>query len=100
MKALFQDDNEIYLDKVVTDREAIRNNLRDRLSIIRGEYLPNVMLGLPIGAKREEIDLNVVKIITDTTGVVNVIKFNSQLIGGCYSCQFEASTVYGVVEYE
>lgn len=100
MKALFQDNNEIYLDKVVTDREAIRNNLRDRLSILRGEYLPNVMLGLPIGAKREEIDLNVIKIITDTTGVVNVIKFNSQLIGCRYSCKFEASTVYGVVEYE
>lgn len=100
MKALFQENDEIYLDRVAVDKDAIRNNLHDRLSILRGEYLPNVMLGLPIGASQEEIDLNVVKIVTGTTGVVSIVKFNSKLSGGRYSCQFEVTTAFGVVKYE
>lgn len=100
MKTLLHKDGDVYFDGVAENQEAIRNSLRDRLSIVKGEYMPNVMLGLPIGATQEEIDLNVQQIILGTSGVTGILKFNSNIVDKIYRCRFEASTIYGRLIYE
>ena len=100
MKAFLQKDGDIFPDKVVVGIEALRNNLHDRLSIVKGEYLQNVLLGVPLGARKEEIDLNVQQIVLSTLGVQGITKFSSKFIDKVYYCRFEANTVFGSLNYE
>ena len=79
MKTILQVENDFYPDRVVYDREAILSLLKCRLSIIKGEYVPNVMLGIPLGANKDEVDLNVQQIILKTTGVTGILEFSSYL---------------------
>ena len=99
MKALKHVDGDIYFDGVVSDADAIKALLLDRLSIIKGEYLPNVMLGVPLGATKDEIDLSVTEIIQRTTGVTGIVEFSSHMEGKTYKCKFTASTIYGRIVY-
>lgn len=98
MKALVVADD-IYPFEVVTDIYAVRANLQARLSIVQGEYMPDVGLGIPLGAIKDEIDLNVQRIILDTTGVIGITSFRSVVANKKYTCQFEASTVFGSLVY-
>ena len=98
MKALAVGDD-IYPFEIVEDVYAVRANLQARLSIVQGEYMPDVGLGIPLGATQEEIDLNVQRIILDTTGVTGIVSFRSTVANKKYACQFEASTVFGSLVY-
>lgn len=100
MKAFLQKDGEIYPDRVVSGVDAVRMNLRDRLSIVKGEYLQNVMLGVPLGARKEELDLNVQQIILGTSGVLGITSFSSKFVDKIYRCRFSADTVFGGLMYE
>jgi len=99
MKTILQVENDFYPDRVVYDREAILSLLKCRLSIIKGEYVPNAMLGIPLGANKDEIDLNIQQIILKTTGVTGILEFSSYLKDKKYSCRFIANTIYGRVVY-
>lgn len=99
MKALLHSDGDIYFS-VVSDAEAIKSLLQDRLSIVRGELVQNVMLGVPLGATKDEIDLNVSEIILGTSGVTGILEFSSVFVGKVYKCTFVASTIFGKVVYD
>lgn len=100
MKALLMQDGDVFPDTIVEDVEAIRVNLMARLSIIKGEYMFNTLLGLPLGATQDETDLNVQKLILGTKGVTGITTFSSSLVNKRYKCKFTAETVYGRILYE
>lgn len=100
MKALDFHDGEVYPDKLVTDKYAIRANLEARLSIIQGEYMMNTKLGIPLGAIKDEIDLQVQSIILDTEGVLSIVEFSSSMLDKTYKCRFRVDTVFGGLQYE
>lgn len=90
----------IHPDKLVYGVEAIRANLECRLSIVQGEYMPNVLLGIPLGATKDETDLYVQRIILETEGITGISSFTSSVVNKVYSCKFHANTVYGGLTYE
>ena len=98
MKALTIRDGDISF-ALVEGVYAIRANLQARLSIARGEYMPDVELGIPLGATKDEIDLNVQRIILDTVGVLGITSFESRVVNKKYTCTFEANTVFGGLVY-
>lgn len=100
MKTVYYDGNEVYLDKLVTGKEAVLSNLRARLSIMRGEFKPNIYLGLVLGSTEEEFDLFIKQIILTTEGVKNILRFESKMEGNNYVCNFKVNTDFGEVEYE
>lgn len=100
MKAFEMKDGDIYPDRLVEDVYAIKANLTARLSIIKGEYKSNVLFGLPLGATKEETDLNVQKVILGTNGVTGITTFSSSMVNKVYKCTFTAETVYGRILYE
>lgn len=99
MKAFIIKDGDVYPDRLVDGVEAVRANLEARLSVIQGEYMPNVVFGLPLGATKDETDLNVQKIILDTEGVTGIIEFKSTLLNKVYNCRFKATTQFGDIIY-
>lgn len=100
MKALDFHDGEVYLDKLVSDKYAIRANLEARLSIIQGEYMMNTKLGIPLGAIKDEIDLQVQSIILETAGVRSITEFTSSVSNKTYKCRFRVDTIFGGLLYE
>lgn len=91
---------DIYPDKFVYDINAIRVNLFSRLSLIKGEYMQNVSLGIPLGAAKDEIDLNVQNTVLSTVGVLGISSFRSTIVNKVYKCTFTANTIYGSLNYE
>lgn len=100
MKSFVIEGGEIYPDRLVSGVDAVRANLEARLSIIRGEYMPNVMLGVPLGATKDETDLYIQKIILGTTGVLGITEFQSSIVDKVYKCRFKADTAFGRLQYE
>lgn len=100
MKAFELLNGDVHPDILVSGVDAIRANLEARLSIIRGEYMPNVMLGIPLNATKDETDLYVQKIILGTKGVRSIDKFSSAIVDKVYKCKFFATTDFGGLDYE
>lgn len=100
MKAFAFKGDDIYPDTLVSGVDAIKVNLQARLSIVQGEYMPNTLLGVPLGATKDETDLYVQKVILGTTGVVGITEFGSVVVDKVYKCKFVASTIYGRLQYE
>lgn len=100
MKSFEMRDGDIYPDTLVEDIYAIQANLTARLSIIKGEYMPNVLLGLPLGTTKDETDLNVQNVILGTKGVTGITTFSSSMVNKVYKCKFRAETIYGRLSYE
>lgn len=100
MKAFALIDGDIRPDILVSGVDAIRANLEARLSIIRGEYMANVALGVPLNATKDETDLYVQKIILGTRGVRSIETFSSSVVDKVYKCKFMATTDFGGLSYE
>lgn len=100
MKAFEMRDDDIYPNSVVRDVLAIKANLTARLSIIMGEYQANTLLGIPLGATQDEMDLHVQKIILGTDGVLGITEFSSTLVDKVYRCSFKADTKFGGLVYD
>ena len=100
MKAFKMSDGDVFPDTLVEDREALRVNLQARLSIIRGEYMSDVFLGVPLGATKDETDLYIQKIVLNTSGVQGIQSFTSSIENKVYKCRFTVNTVFGDVVYE
>ncbi|MEG1565317.1 MAG: hypothetical protein RR342_01065 [Bacilli bacterium] len=65
--------------------EIVRNNIEARCSIIRGEVLYNILLGIPLKmSSGEERDLTIMDIINNTTGVGEINKFSSKIVNKKY----------------
>lgn len=68
----------------VYDAEVVRNNIEARCSVIRGELAYNVLLGVPLKLEKEDMDLAVMNIINNTTGVREINKFSSHITNKTY----------------
>lgn len=101
MKAFYHGENGfINPSRVVVGVEAVRANLLDRLSIIRGEWVSDVTLGVPLGASKTEIDLNIQQVILGTDGVRGILDFSSTMPNKTYHCKFTVDTDFGRLTYE
>ena len=67
------------------DEEVVRNNVEARCQVFQGELKQNVLLGAPLGAKKEEIDLAIMSTVETTYGVASISKFNSKMVNRTYS---------------
>lgn len=68
----------------VEDAEVVRNNIEARCSVIRGELMYNVLLGIPLRVDKDDMDLAVMNIINNTAGVREINKFSSNIIDKVY----------------
>ena len=71
----FQTSDKVYY----FDKEALVQSIRERCSIIYGEWYKDVSLGISLGRTKEIIDMQVQSIISNTLGVKSVISFSSKL---------------------
>ena len=55
----------------VENTKMVRQNIQDRLKILKGELDYNTSIGIPIGLHKESVDIAVIDIIRKTTGVVS-----------------------------
>ena len=76
----------------------VKNNIEARCQVIRGELLYNVLLGIPLHAEKEDIDLTVMNIILNTSGVSEIQNFNSYIKNKKYSANVAVLIENTVVE--
>jgi len=84
---------EFNINKFVTGSEVIRNNIEARCSVIRGELLYNVNLGIVLGMKKDDLDLTIMSIINNTLGVKEINKYMSKLENKEYMANIYVTTV-------
>lgn len=89
---------EVDIANTVDDAEVVRNNIEARCRVIRGELMYNVLLGIPLKGSKEDIDLNIMNIIHNTDGVVDIQEFESRMIGHKYSANIKVLTIYKPIE--
>lgn len=68
----------------VEDAEVVKNNIEARCSVIRGELLYNVLLGIPLKVDKEDMNLAIMYIINNTAGVREINKFSSSIVNKKY----------------
>ena len=81
-----------------SDAQTVANNIIERLSIIAGEARYDSRLGIRLKATKDELDLCVVRIVTETQGVVSILKFESVLSSREYKVNLNVATRFGDVE--
>ena len=87
----------------VSDAEAIRASLIQRLSIIKGELWYNVIFGQPLFDKSKSkvpFDSFVLTEIKKTEGVIDILKFESKVEQHDYYCAAQIQSQYGLIEIE
>lgn len=84
----------------VTDKEAVVALLQTRLTTFKGEVKRNVNFGLPDfkGLDKEDLDVEISDIIITTTGVEEILSFDSSLIDRNYSATIIVKSNYGELE--
>lgn len=75
----------------------VRNNIEARCSVIRGELLYNVLLGVPLKVDKDDTDLTIMNIINNTTGVRDINKFSSSIIDKKYHANVTVLTTMSSV---
>lgn len=88
-------------DNYVEDAEAIRTSLIQRLSIIKGELWYNVLFGQPLFDKNKTkvpFDSFVLTEIKKTSGVIDVLEFESKVDRNVYYCNALIQSQYGKIE--
>ena len=83
----------------VKDKQAVRDSLQQRLSVIKHELWFEPEFGLPLVDKpsKLDIDFDVIDTINQTEGVFEIINFQSSVSGKQYSAEFTVSTIYGEI---
>lgn len=84
----------------VSGVDVIKNNVEARCQVIKGELPYNTLLGIPLHQDKEDIDLSVLNIITNTYGVQDITRFNSSLSHRKYSANAIIQSMYGTAEVE
>ena len=98
--ALFVDENDKhanYSDK----KEAVKDSLTQRLSVIKNELWYDYQYGLPLTDKvrnKAIMDAYVIKIILAHPDVLDIEGFESIQEKNNYSCYFIVNTIYGQIE--
>ena len=83
---------EINIFKFVYDAEVVKNLISQRCQIIKGELAYNTVLGIGLKSYKETLDLDISSIILNTTGVKEIISFESNLIDKKYSAKIMIQT--------
>lgn len=81
------------------NKQAVRESLQQRLSVIKHELWFDDQFGLPLVDKpsKLDIDFDVIDIVNQTEGVFEIIKFQSSVSGRNYSAEITVSTIYGEI---
>lgn len=88
-------------DSIVSDGDAVKASLEQKLSVIRGEIFYDIRFGLPLYEKTNSkvfVDSAIISAIQSTEGVVEITKFESIVVNRKYSCSVSIRTIYGDVE--
>lgn len=91
---------EVDIANCVSGIEVIKNNIEARCRVLRGELLYNVILGIPLKAEKEDIDLAVANIISTTQGVTDIQELRSNLRDNVYTASIKVLANNTVVEVE
>jgi len=83
--------------------EGIRDDLIQRLSLIKGELWYNIKLGIPLFNKIKKkglIDSYIIKEVLSCPDVTNIVKFKSYVQNDRnYSCEILVNTTYGEIKF-
>ena len=88
-------------DNYVKEADAIRTSLIQRLSIIKGELWYNVLFGQPLFDKNKTkvpFDSFVIDEIKKTSGVTDILSFESKVDKNIYYCKVLIQSQYGKIE--
>lgn len=83
---------EINIFKFVYDAEVVKNLISQRCQIIKGELAYNTVLGIGLKSYKETLDLDISSIILNTTGVKEILSFESNLTDKKYSAKIMIQT--------
>ena len=83
---------EINIFKFVYDAEVVKNLISQRCQIIKGELAYNTVLGIGLKSYKETLDLDISSIILNTTGVKEILSFESNLVDKKYSAKILIQT--------
>lgn len=79
--------------------EGVRDDLIQRLSIIKGELWYNTKLGIPLFNKIEKkgiLDSYIINEVSNCPDVTNIVKFTSEVKNNRdYSCEILVNTIFG-----
>ena len=98
--AWFFDDNNKH-DNYSDEREAIKDCLNQKLSVIKSELWTDRGYGLPLyeeNVKKAQIDMTVLDIVQSVEGVVSVKTLTSEVVNKEYSADIDVATIYGNIQ--
>lgn len=98
--ALFVDENDKHANYSYK-KEAVKDSLTQRLSVIKNELWYDYQYGLPLTDKvrnKAIMDAYVIKIILAHPDVLDIEGFESIQEKNNYSCYFIVNTIYGQIE--
>lgn len=78
--------------------DATKDSLTQRLKILRGELWYAITYGIPLTEKiksKVAIDSHVLSVVSSHIDVLEVIKFESSMVGTKYTSTFTARTTFG-----
>lgn len=101
-KAIFYNKNNKH-DNYASEKEAVRDSLIQRLSVIKNELWYDYNYGVPLTDQIRDkaiIDAWFIREISRHPDVDSIIGFESDVERDHYSCYFVVNTVYGNIEME
>ena len=94
-------DNDNKHDNYSTEKEAIKDSLTQRLSVIKNELWYDYQYGLPLTDKvrsKAVVDAYIIKTLLNHPDVLDIEGFESLQDKNTYSCYFIINTIYGQIE--
>ena len=83
--------------------EGVRDDLIQRLSVIRGELWYNITIGMPIFIKIKKkgiLDSYIINEVLNCPDVTGIVKFTSSVKNNVnYSCELLVNTTYGEIKF-
>lgn len=101
-RAVFYNKNNKH-DNYASEKEAVRDSLTQRLSVIKNELWYDFNYGIPLIDKVKDkaiIDAYLIREISRHPDVSMIIGFESEIEKHEYSCYFVVNTVYGEIGLE
>lgn len=99
-KAVFYNKNDKH-DNYASEREAVRDSLIQRLSVIKNELWYDFNYGVPLVDRIRDksiIDAYLIREISRHPDVDMILGFESEVVKHEYGCYFVINTIYGEVQ--
>ena len=82
--------------KMSKDGEALRDILYAKCKVIKGELAYNTHIGIPLTTNKDAIDVAIIETISNTNGVVRIIKMSSIITKDKqYYAEVDILSIYG-----